>query len=192
MERKGIPVNLFPAEGKRLLEALILCSAEPLTLKVLTEISDLETSEILELLSEIQMDYQQQNRGFALTEIAGGWMFATYPEHAPYIEKLVKPRLSSLSQAALEVLSIVAYRQPITRAEIEEIRGVSCDSSLGTLLDRGLVEEKGRKDAPGRPILFGTTTDFLKYFGLSSLKELPAFPSMPAEGEDAGNTDQIV
>lgn len=185
-------MNLFPDEGKRLLEALLLCSAEPLTLKVLTEITDYESSEILDLLSEIQRDYQQQSRGFALTEIAGGWMFATYPEHAPYIEKLVKPRLSSLSQAALEVLSIVAYRQPITRAEIEEIRGVSCDSSLGTLLDRALVEEKGRKDAPGRPILFGTTTDFLKYFGLSSLKDLPAFPSLPAGGEDDRSTDHTI
>lgn len=176
-------MNLFPAEGKRLLEALLLCSAEPLTLKALSEITEFEASEILDLLAAIQADYQQQNRGFALTEIAGGWMFATYPQHAPYIEKLVKPRLSSLSQAALEVLSIVAYRQPITRAEIEEIRGVSCDSSLGTLLDRALIEEKGRKDAPGRPILFGTTTDFLKYFGLSSLKDLPAFSKTTDEEE---------
>ncbi|HCP15410.1 MAG TPA: SMC-Scp complex subunit ScpB [Peptococcaceae bacterium] len=184
MERKRFPMNLFPAEGKRLLEALLLCSAEPLTLKALSDITEFESAEILDLLAAIQADYQQQNRGFALTEIAGGWMFATYPQHAPYIEKLVKPRLSSLSQAALEVLSIVAYRQPITRAEIEEIRGVSCDSSLGTLLDRGLIDEKGRKDAPGRPILFGTTTDFLKYFGLSSIKDLPAFSKTPDE-EDA-------
>jgi segregation and condensation protein B len=100
-------------------------------------------------------------------------MFATLPQHAPYIEKLVKPRLSTLSQAALEVLSIVAYRQPVTRMEIEEIRGVGCDSSLGTLLDRQLVEEKGRKEAPGRPILYGTTTEFLIYFGLNSLDQLP-------------------
>lgn len=166
-------MTLFIAESKCLFEALFLCSAEPLSVKTLAEITGIDSVAIPSLLEAIQTDYQQQGRGFALVEIAGGWMFATLPQHAPYIEKLVKPRLSTLSQAALEVLSIVAYRQPVTRMEIEEIRGVGCDSSLGTLLDRQLVEEKGRKEAPGRPILYGTTTEFLIYFGLNSLDQLP-------------------
>lgn len=166
-------MTLFTAESKSLLEALLLCSAQPLSLKTLSEITNLEQVEIQDLLFALQIEYKEQGRGFTIKEVAGGWIFATLPQHTTYIEKLVKPRLSTLSQAALEVLSIVAYKQPVTRSEIEEIRGVSCDSSLGTLLDRQLVEEKGRKDAPGRPILFGTTSEFLKHFGLVSLEQLP-------------------
>jgi len=166
-------MSLFAAESKSLLEALLICSAEPLSLKTLAEITGLEEATLHDLIIALQQEYKEQGRGFTIKEIAGGWIYTTLPQHTPYIEKLVKPRLSTLSQAALEVLAIIAYRQPITRAEIEEIRGVSCDSSLGTLLDRKLVEEKGRKDAPGRPILFGTTSEFLKYFGLASLEQLP-------------------
>lgn len=158
---------------KPVLEALLLCSAEPLTLKALEGILGAAREELLEALGGLQKDYQAQGRGFEICEIAGGWMYAALPDFAPAIEKLVKPRLSSLSQASLEVLSIIAYRQPVTRGEIEEIRGVSCDSSVNTLLDRGLIQEEGRKDVPGRPALFGTTMDFLKYFGLTSIKDLP-------------------
>lgn len=174
-------MNLYQQETKEILEALLLCSAEPLTLSALMEITGYESGQILEALSQLQQDYVQQGRGFEICEIAGGWMFATFSKHAPYIEKLVKPRLSTLSQASLEVLSIIAYRQPITRAEMEEIRGVSCDSSVNTLLERNLIRESGRKDAPGRPILFSTTTDFLKYFGLTSLQDLPALETLQTE-----------
>ena len=167
---------LYQQEIKELLEALFLCSSEPLTLAALVEITGYESEDILETLDQLQQDYLQQGRGFEICEIAGGWMFSTFPRHAPYIEKLVKPKLSSLSQASLEVLSIIAYRQPITRGEMEEIRGVNCDSSVNTLLDRGLIREAGRKNVPGKPILFETTTDFLKYFGLTSLKDLPQLP----------------
>jgi segregation and condensation protein B len=156
-----------------LLEALLLCSAEPLTLTMLTDITGYESQDILEALGALQQEYHEQGRGFDICEIAGGWMYATLSKHARFIEKLVKPRLSTLSQASLEVLSIIAYRQPVTRGEMEEIRGVSCDSPVNTLLERGLIREAGRKDVPGRPILFATTTDFLKYFGLTSIKDLP-------------------
>ncbi|MCL1849722.1 MAG: SMC-Scp complex subunit ScpB, partial [Clostridiales bacterium] len=161
---------LYPQEIKELLEALLLCSGEPLTLEALSEITGYESADILEVLDRLQQDYLEQGRGFEICEIAGGWMFATLPKHAPYIEKLVKPRLVSLSQASLEVLSIIAYRQPVTRSEMEEIRGVNCDSSVNTLLERGLIREAGRKEVPGRPILFATTTDFLKHFGMTSLR----------------------
>ena len=166
-------MQLFPQETKGLLEALLLCSAEPLTLKALTEITGQESGDLLEALGALQEDYRQQQRGFSICEIAGGWMFSTHQQYAPYIEKLLKPRLSTLSQPSLEVLSIVAYRQPITRGEMEEIRGVNCDSPVNTLVERGLIQEAGRKEAPGRPMLFSTTTDFLKYFGLTSLRDLP-------------------
>ncbi|MCL2103052.1 MAG: SMC-Scp complex subunit ScpB [Syntrophorhabdaceae bacterium] len=160
-----------------ILEALLLCSAEPLTLATLSEITGCQSGAVLEALDRLQQDYYEQGRGFAICEIAGGWMFATFPQHAPYIEKLVKPRISSLSQASLEVLSIIAYRQPVTRGEMEEIRGVNCDSSVNTLLDRGLIREAGRKDVPGKPLMFATTTDFLKYFGLTSIRDLPEIES---------------
>ena len=179
---------LYPQEVKEILEALLLCSAEPLTLDALSEITGYQTGDILDVLDQLQQDYLQQGRGFEICEIAGGWMFATYTKHAPYIEKLVKPRLSSLSQASLEVLSIIAFRQPVTRSEMEEIRGVSCDSPVNTLLERGLIREAGRKEVPGRPILFATTTDFLKYFGLKSLAELPA-PDLTDIADPSDNAD---
>jgi segregation and condensation protein B len=180
-------MTLYPQEIKELLEALLLCSAEPLTLASLCEITGYPSEDILETLDQLQQDYHQQGRGFEICEIAGGWMFATFPMHAPYIERLVKPRLSSLSQASLEVLSIIAYRQPVTRGEMEEIRGVNCDSSINTLLERGLIREAGRKEVAGRPIMFATTTDFLKYFGLASLRDLPALDTEGPEDSREGN-----
>ena len=175
---------LYPQETKELLEALLLCSSEPIPLAALMDITGYESPDILEALGQLQQDYLQQGRGFEIREIAGGWMFASFPKHAPYIEKLVKPRLSALSQASLEVLSIIAYRQPVTRGEMEEIRGVNSDSSVNTLLDRGLIREAGRKEVPGRPILYTTTTDFLKYFGLTSLQDLPPMETEAADQED--------
>ena len=177
-------MNLYPQEIKELLEALLLCSAEPLSLSTLSNLTGFDSPDILEALDQLQQDYHAQGMGFEICEIAGGWMFATFPKHAPFIERLIKPRLSSLTQASLEVLSIIAYRQPITRGEMEEIRGVNCDSPVNTLLERGLIREGGRKDVPGRPITFVTTMDFLKYFGLTSLQDLPALAIDAVEGED--------
>lgn len=109
--------------------------------------------------------------------MADTWQLVTRPEYAPYLKRMAQsPMQSTLSNAALEVLAIVAYKQPITRGEIEDIRGVQSDRALATLVHRQLVEEKGRADAPGRPILFGTTVDFLRQFGLKSLQELPPLP----------------
>jgi len=165
--------SLFPDEGKNIVEALLFVTSEPLTVKNLAEILERSEQDVLAMLREIKADCERERRGFCLMEIAGGFSFATRTEHALYVEKLVKPRLNTLSQAALETLAIIAYRQPITRSEIDEIRGVKSDSSAATLVERGLIQELGRKDAPGKPILYGTTADFLKYFGLPSLKELP-------------------
>jgi len=173
-------LNLYPQETKELIEALLLCSSEPLTLSAIVGITGYEEQVVLDALDQLAQDYHRQGRGFEICEIAGGWMFATFARHAPFIEKLVKPRLTSLSQASLEVLSIIAYRQPVTRGEMEEIRGVSCDSSVNTLLERGLICEAGRKEVPGRPILFATTGDFLKYFGLISLAALPPLAVQPS------------
>ena len=164
---------LFPDEAKNAIEALLFVSNEPLSAQTIAEILDRSPYDVEVLLKEIKADCEKEARGFCLMEVAGGYSFVTRPEYAPYIEKLVKPRLSTLTQAALETLAIVAYKQPITSSEIEEIRGVKCDKALNTLIERTLIQERGRKDGPGRPIVYGTTKDFLKYFGLKSLDDLP-------------------
>ncbi len=156
---------------RRLLEALLFVAWEPASVKRLAEALGLEPKFTQELLLELQEAYV--GRGFQLVEIAGGWQFLTQPEAAPYIERLYKPRAQQLSKAALETLAIVAYRQPVTRAEIDNIRQVKSDAMLAKLMEKTLVKEVGRLDAPGRPILYGTTQEFLAAFGLVSLQELP-------------------
>ena len=156
---------------RRLLEALLCVAWEPAPVKRLAEALGLEPKFTQELLLELQEAYV--GRGFQLVEIAGGWQFLTQPEAAPYIERLYKPRAQQLSKAALETLAIVAYRQPVTRAEIDNIRQVKSDAMLAKLMEKTLVKEVGRLDAPGRPILYGTTQEFLAAFGLVSLQELP-------------------
>lgn len=165
--------TLFPDEAKSIIEALLFVTSEPLTIKTIAEILERSEKDVRSLLREIKADCERDGRGYCLLEVAGGFSFATRTEHSYYVEKLVKPRLNTLSQAALETLAIIAYRQPITRSEIDEIRGVKSDSAIATLVERGLIQEIGKKDAPGRPSLFGTTADFLKYFGLRSLDDLP-------------------
>lgn len=156
---------------RRLLEALLFVAWEPAPVKRLAEALGLEPKLTQELLLELQEAYV--GHGFQLVEIAGGWQFLTQPEAAPYVERLYKPRAQQLSKAALETLAIVAYRQPVTRAEIDNIRQVKSDAMLAKLLEKTLVKEVGRLDAPGRPILYGTTQEFLAAFGLVSLQELP-------------------
>ncbi|MDR1206507.1 MAG: SMC-Scp complex subunit ScpB [Peptococcaceae bacterium] len=168
------------------MEALLFVSGEPLSVKALVSLTQIPEDEVLAQLKDLKADYERERRGFTLEELAGGFLFATRPEHSVYIERLVRPRLNTLTQAALETLSIIAYRQPVTRPEIDDIRGVNSDSSVGTLLERGLIEEKGRKETPGRPMIYGTTQDFLKYFGFKSLRELPPAEA-PGAAREAGD-----
>ncbi|MDD2212863.1 MAG: SMC-Scp complex subunit ScpB [Clostridia bacterium] len=165
--------TLFPDETKSIIEALLFVANEPLTIKTIAEITERFEDEVEAFLKAIKADCEREMKGFCLIEVAEGYSFVTRSEYAPYIEKLVKPRLNALTQAALETLAIIAYRQPVTKSEIDQIRGVNSDSAINTLLDRTLIEETGRKEGPGRPILYGTTQDFLKYFGLKDLKQLP-------------------
>jgi segregation and condensation protein B len=144
---------------------------------------DVDVSVIEEALEAMRTDYADPRRGFMLDEVAGGVRLVSKPAYAHLISELLRPvRNSGLSQAALETLAIVAYKQPVTRLDIETIRGVRAESALNSLLERGLVEEAGRKEAPGRPILYRTTTRFLMEFGLDSLKDLPPLeePEAPA------------
>ncbi|BAD40787.1 SMC-Scp complex subunit ScpB [Symbiobacterium thermophilum] len=159
--------------GKMILEALLLASPEPLTIKRIAEVIGLDERDAALLMADLQKDYEAPHRGLAIREMAGGYVLTTRPEAAEYVERLLQPKSRGLSHAALETLAIIAYRQPITKAEIENVRGVKVDRALETLLERGLIEDKGRKEAPGRPILYGTTAEFLRYFGLRELSELP-------------------
>lgn len=168
------------SEYKAIVEGLLFAAGdEGLSLKQIASVLDVNDEQALTIIEELKEDYNQQSRGIHLIELAGVFQLATKKEHAPYLKKLVEsPGSSSLSQAALETLAIVAYRQPITRAEIEEIRGVKSDKPLQTLVAKALVKEVGRAEGTGRPILYGTTKEFLDYFGLKTLEELPQLPEL--------------
>lgn len=159
--------------GKAILEAILLASTEPLSIKKIGEVMGVDERDARILMDDLRKDYDSPGRGLAIKELAGGFVLTTRPEYAEFVDRLLQPRSKGLSHAALETLAIVAYRQPITKAEIEGVRGVKVDRSIETLVERRLVVDVGRKEAPGRPVLYGTTPEFLKYFGLKDLKELP-------------------
>jgi segregation and condensation protein B len=160
---------------KSIIEGLLFAAGdEGLDAKQIAEVIDLPLRETTAILEEMAEDFKREERGIQIVEIAGAYQLTTLPEHAPYFEKLAQsPTRSSLSQAALETLAIIAYKQPLTRIDIEEIRGVKSDRAIQTLLAKNLIEETGRAETVGRPILYGTTKAFLDYFGLAGLHELP-------------------
>lgn len=168
-------MNLIMARA--IIEALIFASSEPITVKNIAEIVQISEHTVKQIITDLMEEYQNSKRGIQIHEVANGFQFCTHPECASYLEKLQKiPRNVGLSQASIETLAIIAYKQPITKAEIEALRGVSVESAIATLVDKGLIEEAGRKDSPGRPIMYRTTNQFLKYFGLNTLSELPKIP----------------
>ncbi|WP_328800152.1 SMC-Scp complex subunit ScpB [Paenibacillus sp. LX16] len=173
---------------KSIIEGLLfLAGEEGLSTKQIADIVEQQQELIEQCLEDMKQDMEQGGRGLQLIRIAGHYQLATLSEHAPYFEKLAySPARASLSQAALETLAIVAYRQPITRVEIEEIRGVKSERAIHTLVNKELIEEKGRAEAIGRPILYGTTKSFLDYFGLGSLADLP----QPELFEDSDNLEE--
>lgn len=160
---------------KSVIEGLLFVAGdEGLDAKQLAEVLEQDAAFVTDLVLDLQSELKRQGRGIQIVELAGTYQLSTVPEHAPFFERLAySPSRTSLSQAALETLAIVAYRQPITRIEIEEIRGVKADRALQTLVAKDLIQEVDRADAPGRPILYGTTKSFLDYFGLGSLTDLP-------------------
>ena len=161
-------------EIKPILENLFFVSDSPIRLETLIEILPESNKEaILEGIRQIQAEYENPSKGVELTEIAGGYQFRTKPRWAGWVGRLKKTKAIKLSQAALETLAIIAYRQPVIRPAIEEIRGVDSGSVLHTLLEKGLIKIMGRKDLPGRPIVYGTTKTFLELFSLNTLSDLP-------------------
>ncbi|WP_163969901.1 SMC-Scp complex subunit ScpB [Oceanobacillus halotolerans] len=163
---------------KAITEGLLFASGdEGMTIKQLARILEISKQTVTHIIEELKFDYNHTERGIMLIESHQVFHLTTKPEHSTYFQRLVQtPHSSRMSQAALETLAIIAYQQPITRTEIEEIRGVKSDRPVQTLLARSLIEEVGRKEGIGRPILFGTTKEFLTYFGLTSLEELPPLP----------------
>lgn len=160
---------------KTIIEGLLFMAGdEGLTKRQLADILELDADLASDLVYDLQRDLEREGRGIQIAEVAASYRLTTHLEHAPYFERMAyTPTRSQLSQAALETLSIVAYRQPITRISIEEIRGVKSDRAIQSLVSKDLIEEVGRAEQIGRPILYGTTKSFLDYFGLPSIKELP-------------------
>ncbi len=162
-------------QAKRIIEALLFAFGEPIAVKRLAEVLQVvEVAEIRQMIETLNADYVQSGRAFHIQEVAGGYQLVTDQQLAPWIRRaLQSPKADAVSKGALETLAIIAYRQPMTKAEIEAIRGVDVAASLDTLLERRFVRITGRKESPGRPFLYGTTVEFLRHFGLKSLEALP-------------------
>jgi len=157
---------------QRSIEAVLFVANEALSIKALAKLTAAEEADVTLALQRIDEEFAE--RGLVLREVAGGYRFASSPAARAAVEAYLLPPKTNLSPAALESLAIVAYNEPVTKAQIEEIRGVSADSVIATLLDRRFIVESGRRESPGRPLLYKTTTDFLEAFGLNSLADLPA------------------
>ncbi len=169
-------------EKRSLLEALLFLSSEPLQFASLKKVVDLSEEEFKKLMSGLVAEYRDRDGGIMIAEIAGGYQMVTNPRYGSQIRVFKGVQASNkLSLAALETLAIIAYKQPIIKAEIERVRGVNSDGVLKTLLDKRLIKITGKKDAPGRPLYYGTTQEFLQYFGLKDLTELPTIKDLSRE-----------
>ncbi|MEL1136448.1 SMC-Scp complex subunit ScpB [Desulfitobacterium sp. THU1] len=175
-------------------EALLFVADHPLTKERLAEILQLSIKEIAEILYELKQRYASPSNGVNLVEVNGGYKLGTKPEMSAFIESLYHQPAQGLSGAALEVLAIIAYKQPVTKGEVDFIRGVQSDRALATLVEKGLVKDVGRKEGPGRPILYGSTEQFLIHFGLKSIEELPQlnFESMREVALAEGLVDDCI
>ncbi|MBU5454558.1 SMC-Scp complex subunit ScpB [Caproiciproducens sp. MSJ-32] len=169
--------------AKSVIESLLFVSGEPLSLKDLSNALEMPNKYLKEVLEEMIHDYEEdENRGIKIIQINGEFQLVTKEKNSDYIQNLLKKnKRQSLSQASLESLAIIAYKQPITRIDIDEIRGVKSESAIQRLIEKDLIKEVGRLDVPGRPILYGTTEEFLRQFGLKELKDLPDLESFEEE-----------
>jgi segregation and condensation protein B len=178
---------LQPNDAAHAIEAILFVAGDAIPMPELAlalEMTEIETANAVELL---QKEYESQTRGITLKRYGDHLRLETRPEYAPYVERMLQPvQRQSLSQAAMETLAVVAYRQPATKGMVEQVRGVKCDYSVQSLLHKGLIKEVGRKEALGRPILYATTDRFLEHFGIADIRELPPLPNIDEnkEGEE--------
>ena len=187
--KKGF-IEVEDRQLKSIIESLIFVSETPLSLERIKEVlGEVSKKDLQRLVLELIEEYQQAaGRGFFLTEVAEGYQFRTRPEYADWIRKLKKTKPSSLSQPALETLAIIAYRQPVTRMDVEKIRSVDCGGVLRTLLEKKLIHIIGRKDLPGKPLVYGTSKKFLEVFGLKDLASLPTLKDLEGLGPSSQAT----
>ncbi len=182
---------------KSILESLLLVADGPQSVQRFSEVLDGTNKDIIEsALRELQSEFETENRGIRLVEVAGGYQLRTPKANADWVKKFLGGRPARMGKATLETLAIIAYRQPITRAEIEAIRGVDVDGVIATLLERNLIRAVARKDVPGRPFLYGTTAEFLQLFNLQDLSQLPTLKemeeiSLPEVPGDTISLDQL-
>ena len=173
---------------KHIVEALLFVADEPLSAtKIARSVTGIDGRRVRQLIDELRGEYEREGRAFTIEELAGGFRMLTRPHFHPYLKVLFRqPRDARLSAAALEVLAVVAYKQPTNRAEVETIRGVDCSSALETLLEHRLIRIMGRSEELGRPFLYGTTREFLEHFGLKSIRDLPQVEELVPPEEPGG------
>lgn len=179
---------------KTVIESLLIVSDEPLSVKKICQITDRSPAEVKKCLNQLADELQAENRGFQLRQVSGGYRFFSHPANAAYVEKLVQSwDKRRLTQAALESLAIIAYKQPVTKATVNAIRGVNSETAIASLLAKGLVKEVGREKSPGSPVLYGTTDLFLEKFGLTSLTDLPPLTEFEqmSEEQEAGQPAKV-
>lgn len=172
---------LFNETKKAALESILFVSVDAIGIDRLCKVLDLSQEDVSGLLEELREEYDKNHHGIRIIHVAEGYRFVTKDDYADEVEAILQPHISKMSRASLETLSIIAYRQPIIRAEIERIRGVGVDRILARLMEENLIYELGRKPSPGRPILYGTSQAFLEYFGLKSLEDLPPLKEVSEE-----------
>lgn len=178
-------------EAESIIEGVLFAAGDAVDIEKIADILDIDVKSTRAILTALSDKYDREKRGLQIIKLEDSYQMCTRRDYQEYISRLAEPRRSqSLSDAAMEVLAIVAYKQPVTRAVIEQIRGVSCDNLVNKLLEKNLIEEVGRLDTPGRPMLFGTTEEFLRCFGIDSILKLPEFEERSAdELEMHGNTE---
>ncbi|GBC61965.1 SMC-Scp complex subunit ScpB [Desulfonema ishimotonii] len=169
---------------KHIIESLLFVSDVPLSVRRIVQILDLRNSDVVrEILHELGREYEKRKGGFYLKEIAGGYQLRSRPEHREWIRRMLQSKPARLSKAAMETLAIIAYKQPIIRTDIEHIRGVDCGGVLRMMMERKLIRVMGRKEIPGRPMIYGTTREFLEIFNLKDLKDLPSLKEIESLSE---------
>ncbi len=183
-----------PQRAKQVIEALLFASSKPTSVSELRKVlRGLTPKQIENAVEELKLEYDQQGRSFQVVEIAGGYEIVTRKEFAPWILKVeLQKKARQATQSALETLAILAYKQPVTRAEVEDLRGVDVSGVITTLMERGLIKITGRKEVPGRPFLYGTTDKFLEHFGLKSLQDLPSIEEIKAIVEKSVRKEELL